>query len=265
MQGNNYVRYLGDNGMAIGGNIQSQPMRWTSSDAAPQILTSASWAGDYTLGNQAGTVIATYPRIVRWKLGADVSETLGTLTTTGFVTDYAYAVNGAGTIVGALVKTGAGFRAVRWSNDGTAIEELASLPNVPASTTSASYALDVNRDGYIVGVAPSSNGFGSQRAVLWSPDNQVFSLDSALGTNSNWKGYSYASGISDVGFVSGVGTFDPDGSGPETAYARLSRAYIWSGPGQHCLHTFGRQFVRLSTRPEFAASLRGDRTMRFPL
>jgi uncharacterized membrane protein len=244
MPGEDYVGYIGDNGMAIGLNIQSQPMRWTSLDAAPQVLTGASFMTQSVLGNQAGTIVSTNPRIMRWKMGAATSETLGTLTTSGFVTDYAYAINDSGTIVGASAKTGAGFRAVRWSNDSPAVEELAALPNVPASMTWASYALDVNRDGYIVGVAP--NSIGSQRAVLWSPDNHVATLDSILGTNGNWKSYRYVSGISDVGFVSGIGTFLADGASANQAYSRVFLALIPSAG------TYGRGDANFDTHTNFA-------------
>jgi hypothetical protein len=56
-------------------------------------------------------------------------------------------------------------------------------------------------------------------AVVWKPDGAVPDLNTLIDPSNGWV-LNEAWGISDTNWVSGYGSFDPDGGGPLKAYTR---------------------------------------------
>ena len=81
------------------------------------------------------------------------------------------------------------------------------------------FALDVNDSGTAVGGAhPTISGIF--RALAWRSDGNVIDLNTMIDPASGWT-LNEAYGISNTGWVTGVGVFDVDGPGGEAAYQRL--------------------------------------------
>jgi hypothetical protein len=84
----------------------------------------------------------------------------------------------------------------------------------------------INSQGIIVGYSETTTPFGStfiagpNHAVYWNPDGSVVDLNSLINPNSGWT-LTDATAISDTGWILGVGSFDPNGSGGQAAYDRL--------------------------------------------
>jgi hypothetical protein len=111
---------------------------------------------------------------------------------------------------------------VRWDASGTAVTELENL-GTNSNGSATGRAVAINAAGIAVGYAeawaPGDNFLG-KRAVAWGLDGFAIDLNTLLDPGSAWV-LTEASGISDTNWVSGLGTFDPDGPGGKDAYGRL--------------------------------------------
>ena len=183
--------------------------------------TAVGFATKFTNGVDVGS------RAVRWDAGGTAATELAGLGT-GASNPFsqAFAVNAAGTTAGVASKfnngTNVGSRAVRWEAGGTAATELGSLGvSDSGSTSGAAYAM--NSAGIAVGlmqkyVAGESPG---NRAVAWGLDNVALDLNTLLSPAdaAAWT-LTEARGISDTNWVTGLGTYDPDGTGSLRSYER---------------------------------------------
>ena len=136
-------------------------------------------------------------------------------------------INGAGVTVGssAIYSVHSQFfgstfyRAVRWSPDSTTPVVLG-RPDIPESD---SFAYAINASGTTVGYFRNYT-FGTSigtlpRAFAWDENGAWTDLNTLIDPASGWI-LRYAYTISDTGWIGGVGSFDPDGSGPRGAYDR---------------------------------------------
>jgi hypothetical protein len=177
---------------------------------------------------------------VRWDASGTAATELGNLGTnsSGSTTAVCYAVNDAGTAVGNSYKffNGGymGDRAVRWDASGTAATELGILGTDSSGKTYAT-AYAVNVVGTAVGYSEKYDVSGSNkgsRAVIWLPDASAIDLNdlgvAPVPAGGTWT-LTTAKAISADGWVSGEGTFDPDGNGPLAGYTRLWVAQVGLG------------------------------------
>lgn len=177
----------------------------------------------YALKYDGGTAVGNHA--VVWKAGGTVATDLGTLgsSTSGASGSTAVAINDKGMVAGYSTKyvngVSQGNRAVRWLADGT-IQELGILSVATYGTTSTSAAA-MNADGIVVGVnsGPNTRTDTDDRAVMWGLDGTAVDLNTLLPTNSGWL-LTSAVAISDSGLITGIGYYDPDGSGPLGSYTR---------------------------------------------
>jgi uncharacterized membrane protein len=165
--------------------------------------TAVGWA------NKGGG-IPGLPRAVRWDANSTAATELGTLEGSG--PSRAYAVNDTGVAVGV-----AGLRAVRWDASATAATELGAIAPGSQST-----ALDINNSGVAVGDAQYFiNGVSAgNHAVAWLSNTSAIDLNDRIDPASGWV-LRNAFSISDTGWITGVGSFDPDGPGGFSPYNRV--------------------------------------------
>lgn len=191
--------------------------------------TAVGYAETYNSGN---TYLGT--RAVRWDASGTAATELDNLGTTvsGSTNCYAYAINTVGAAIGYAEKynsggTSLGTRAVRWDASGTVVTELGNLGTYSFGITgSAAYA--INADGTAVGYAAkynSGNTFLGNRAVAWESDGVAIDLNTLLSPADAalWT-LTEARGISDTGWITGIGSFDPDGAGG--SLAAYNRAFL---------------------------------------
>ncbi len=237
-----YIEKYGGSGEYLG----SRSVRWATVNSAPTELGILSTDLDgstessaYAI-NAVGTVagwVDMYDnegahqgyRAVRWDASSTVATELGNLGTDsdGFAISFADAVNNAGTIVGYAEKYDGsggylGGRAVRWDATGTSVTELGDLGTDPDGITN-SEAYDVHWSGIAIGYAEKYDGSGAllgNRAVYWSRDGLAVDLNTLIDPLSGWT-LEYANFISDTGWITGTGTFAPDGPGGQDEYERL--------------------------------------------
>jgi hypothetical protein len=164
-------------------------------------------------------------RAVRWDGSGSAATELGNISDNlGFTNSHANAINDAGTAVGYGQKWAGGadlgLRAVRWNASGISATELANLGTDNNGFT-ASIANAINTDGIAVGESYKYIGgmFAGHRAVLWQPDGTVLDLNNVIAPDGLWS-LIEARGISDTNWITGYGTFDPDGPGPLKGYSR---------------------------------------------
>ena len=171
-------------------------------------------------------------RAVRWDPTSNNPVELEQLsfTSNGRANSYATAVNDAGFITGNAQLFDASdtgnIRAVRWDQSGN----LLLLDALDPSLTQANRAYDINAAGLIVGWDEIDAGFDpvfnfprvERRAVVWNFDGSIVDLNSLLSPTDaeNWL-LEEALAISDTGWITGLGRFDPDGTGPDFSYDRL--------------------------------------------
>lgn len=162
-------------------------------------------------------------RAVRWDSSGDAVEldNLGT-DSSGTTISRAYAINDSGVAVGVAKKYSSGVnngdRAVRWDGIGTGVIELGNLGIGNGGITNT-YAYAINNSGITVGTARKYVG-GSligDRAVAWRKDGGAIDLNSLIDPASGWI-LREARGISDSGWINGVGIYNPPGS--DAAYSR---------------------------------------------
>ncbi len=184
----------------------------TNSDGITETMTQAV--------NMSGTVVGSAyvysgesgrgPRAVRWDAGSTVATELGHigLSASGFANCHPYAINASGTIVGFSSKLvgelGFGDRAVRWDAGGTAATELGHL-GTDTNGRTICYAEAVNDAGVAVGSASKYVGGTNYgvRAVRWDPGSTVATELGHLGTASDGRASSGATGINSSGVIIG--------------------------------------------------------------
>lgn len=106
---------------------------------------------------------------------------------------------------------GLGARGVRWDASG-AMVELANLgTDASGRTVAVGYADKYDTSGNLLGV----------RAVMWGPDGLAIDLGTLIDPSRGWLYLAHAFDISDDNWITGLGLFDPDGTGPLPAYDRL--------------------------------------------
>ncbi|MBN2580300.1 MAG: DUF3466 family protein [Pirellulales bacterium] len=188
--------------------------------------------------NESGTVVGSSrkydavtgdglgDRAVRWDgsgITATELECLGT-DDEEVSQSIAVAVNDAGTAVGYSDKydgsDNLGSRAVRWDASVSTATELGDLGTSPEGITN-SFAIAINASGTAVGYANKydTGVFVGRRAVLWGDDGAAVDLNTLIAPDSGWT-LSEAWGISNTGWVAGIGDYDPDGAGGQEPYVR---------------------------------------------
>lgn len=169
-------------------------------------------------------------RAVRWDAGVTAATELGVLGTslTGYTLADAWDINEPGDIVGATREYNAagtqiGTSAVRWAAstiEAVALGRLGS--NANGGTDSGAWS--ITDSGWIAGdcheFSPSGADLG-QRAVVWTPQGEPIALNGYLDAGNLWLNLYSARGISESGWVSGIGLYDADGAGAEPAYYRV--------------------------------------------
>jgi hypothetical protein len=155
-------------------------------------------------------------------------------------------INNAGDIAGSSTRyTGvAGRYAVRWlpgSTTPVALEPITTTPGGVVDTI----ARAMNADGTVVGATSYANST-TTRAALWTKSsNQAIELHTLLPAGTTWT-LERADAISDTGWISGLGRFDPDGTGPIRDYARLFSMLVPQAG------TYGRGDANFDTQIDFA-------------
>ena len=192
-------------------------------------------AGAYAI-NAAGTAVGhAYKYVdgtfmgdvaVRWEATGTAATELGNLGTDASGQAYAWpeAMNDAGTAVGVSRKyvggADMGVRAVRWDASGTAATELGNL-GTDAAGYAEGWAAAINNAGTAVGFARLYVGgtYIGPRAVYWGLDGAAVDLNDLIDPSGGWT-LNYAQDISDTDWITGRGSFDPDGPGGLDPYER---------------------------------------------
>ena len=236
---------VGDAYKYVGGNGGPSAVRWNSQGVVTQlgslgvdsngVPNSLAWNI-----NSSGTVvgysykyvggISLGPRAIRWDAGSTVPTELGNLGTdinTGFTYSHADGINSSGTAVGNASKIlpsgDKGARAVRWDAGSTIATELGIL-GTDASGASASDAWSISDYGIAAGYADEYDAAGhllGRRAVMWGPNGSAIKLASLIDPASGWTNLEQARFISSDNWITGFGTFDPDGPGGRSPYTRV--------------------------------------------
>ena len=245
-----WARAINDGGTVVGGASKfvggaymgSRAVRWDASGTQATELgnlgTDASGAASAEALhiNAAGTAVGrAYKYVdgtfmgnvaVRWEASGTAGTELGNLGTDacGQAKAYSAGINDAGTAVGGSWKyvggADMGVRAVRWDASGTAATELGNLGTDAAGYTEA-WAVAMNNAGAAVGRARLYVGgtYIGDRAVYWGLDGAAVDLNDLIDPSSGWT-LNYAQDISDTDWITGYGSFDPDGPGGLDAYPR---------------------------------------------
>lgn len=234
---------LGDLGVGVGNFGQTN----FSNSRAYAINTQGTIVGFANKYTVSGGTIGT--RAVRWDGGSTVATELGNLGTlaSGSTTSEAYDINDSGTAVGFAQKyvggSSRGFRAVRWDAGSTVATELGILGTFGGGL-STSYAYAINEGGIAVGYVKKYTATGTlvgDRAVYWGPDGEAVDLNTLLSPTdaANWT-LNLARDISDTGWITGLGLFDPDGAGPLASYNRMFLMQIATSSCAACAADFNQ-------------------------
>jgi probable HAF family extracellular repeat protein len=183
-------------------------------------------------------------RAIRWDVGGTVSELqpLG-YRADGYTDVRIRDMNEAGTVVGEgdffVGGVAKGTRAVRWDAASNAPIMLGTLsPNDKYCTASG-----VNNLGAVVGYTGIT---GAPNAVVWNANSTIpLDLNTLLAPGSNWQ-LSHARDISDTGFITGEGIYDPDGAGPAPFEGRYFLMLVPQAG------TYGKGDANFDTRTDFA-------------
>ncbi len=121
-----------------------------------------------------------------------------------------------------------------------------------------SEAFDINDSGTAVGFAlkyVAGTPFGN-RAVAWKKDGNIIDLNSLIDPADGWV-LTRALEISETGWITGVGSFDPDGPGDSAFYLRHFLIHVPElgvpEPGTLVLFTTGLLGVSACRRQRFVA------------
>lgn len=225
--------------IALGG----RGVRWNAGGtSATQLDALSTNTTGYTVDtaiaiNDAGTIVGSGEmfsgntdlgtRAVRWNAGGTAITELGTISTRtgGFASSLASDINASGMTVGFGEKYNGnndlGSRPVRWSATSTVPVELGILGTSASFGTSSGAANAINDLGTIVGYVNkyTGGGTGQKTAVYWGADDQPVELATLLPANSGWLALNQAKSITNTGWITGVGRYDPNGSAV-TAYDR---------------------------------------------
>jgi len=221
-----------------------RPVRWSASGAVTElgVLGTDSYGSGYGQGlviNAAGDVagyVQKYVggnfkgnRAVRWDATGTVATELAIMGTdaNGVSESGAASLNDAGTAVGYARKyvngVNMGDRPVRWAAGGSAVTELGILgTNINGVTAGCAYA--TNAVGVTIGLVAKYDAGGTllgNRAMMWRASGEAIDLTTMLSPGSGWVSLNSACGITNDGWISGIGSFDPDGAGPLAAYDRM--------------------------------------------
>jgi hypothetical protein len=188
-------------------------------------------------------------RAVRWDAAGNATE-LGILGSGPDGFNGAGAINGAGTAIGSAAKYDAsgvyqGQRAVRWYAGSTVATELGNLGTRAGDGRADNFARAINGAGTAVGEVELYNGedFLRTTAVYWGADGVPIDLNTLIDPASGWT-LTYATAISDTNWVSGVGTYDPDGPGGQDPYGRLFLIHVPEPSGFGLLGLAGFALLR---------------------
>ena len=230
------IKYVGAD------SLGRRTVRWDASGTAATELGNLGMdASGYTYCdaeaiNDAGTAVGMAEKYgggsflgqpaVLWEGSGTAATELGSLGTnaSGFSDANALAINAGGTAVGNAQKfvggDSLGYRAVRWDSSGTAATELGNL-GTDASGYTFCEAGAINAAGTAVGWAYKYVGGVAQgrHAVYWGLNGVAVDLNDLIDPASGWV-FCGTEAISDTGWITGDGMFDPDGSGPLAAYQR---------------------------------------------
>ncbi|MCC7409899.1 MAG: hypothetical protein IT442_17665 [Phycisphaeraceae bacterium] len=163
-------------------------------------------------------------RAVRWSAGSHAATELGNLgeRSDGYTHTSAEDINNGGTVVGSAAVFGSGdqdlgLRAVRWEAGGTAATALWSL-RLRSDGWGASWARAINDTGVAVGYSSDFAPDDSQRfaAMMWGPEGYWLDLNTVIDPTGGWE-LTEAWDISETGWITGWGLYDPDGAGPAVA------------------------------------------------
>ncbi len=261
---------LGNLGTTSSGSTQS------GATAINSPGTAIGYANRYKLVQTSDGVqsISQGSRPVRWGAGTTIATELGNLGTdaAGVATATARAINNSGTIVGNSQKYIAGVylgtRAVRWDANSTLPVVLGDLGTTNSGYTTGN-AVAINDEGFSVGTALKCvNGSPvAYVAALWNTSGNAIDLNALIDPSGNWT-LTEADSISDTGFIAGVGLFDPDGIGPQPAYARSFVLDASStAPEPSAVELLGAcslllVFARRSRRASASCGMRAHRTTR---
>jgi hypothetical protein len=222
--------------------------------------TAIGFGSKYTAGTYVGQ------RAIRWDASGTAATELGNLGTysDGSANTEAEAINTAGTAVGYADKytggTSVGTRAVRWDASGTDATELGNLGTDPSGFTYG-LARALNTAGVAVGYAYKGTGDPNVdlHAVLWNSDGGAIDLNTLIDPAGGWT-LTEADAISDTNWVTGIGSFDPDGAGPLDAYQRaflLDVSSIVPEPaGLALLAVVGLALLRRQWRPAMCKNVK---------
>jgi hypothetical protein len=161
--------------------------------------TAVGYAGKY---KPDGTLLGL--RAVRWDTFGNITELdTSSADPTGYAEVQAVDVNDAGTALGYGIQYNSsglpqGYHVLRWNAGGTAVDDLGGGPRTLPRA--------INNSGAVVGTI-------DLRAMLWVPGGTTpIDLNSLIDPDEGWL-LREAVSISNTGWITGWGLFDPDGPG----------------------------------------------------
>lgn len=170
-------------------------------------------------------------RAVRWNHNTTAAlelEVLGGTDPSGVSESKVFTLNDAGTAVGwsnkHIAGVNQGARAVRWNAAGQATQ----LEGLNGADDFA-HAIDINNSGIAVGIL--GNG-PIPTAAYWDVDGNSVALNTLIDPNLGWE-LTHALAISDTGWITGLGKFDPDGVGGQFKYTRVFMLQLPVLPGDY--------------------------------
>jgi hypothetical protein len=227
--GQRAIRWAPDSVIAVElGHLGRDAQGYTNANALAinSYGTAIGWANKYSDNG----VVDLGRRAVRWGLKSTEAFELEPLATnqTGYALNDAWAINDSGTVVGQsqlydAVGAFAGSRPVRWDAESGEVFALGLL-GTDAQGVADGAAQAVNSAGLIVGRARAYDESGTMlgwRAVLWDADDVAIDLTDYVDVDTGWVSLDSAVGISDDNWITGVGSFDPDGPGGLAPYPRM--------------------------------------------
>ena len=179
-----------------------------------------------------------------------------------------YAINASGQVAGWSVRSPDAvphaFRYTGMPGSGGAMADLGTLTSAGFPE---SYGQAINASGQVAGWS-GTTGDAAQHAFLYTGtpgvDGQMIDLDAWLDANNPAEGAKWtlfeAQGLSDTGWITGRGTYDPDGPGGVDASNRaflLDASALVPEPGAIGFLTLAAGFslLRRSRRPRFSERL----------